>query len=149
MAESATAELKALAGDVYEVTAGGVVHRVGALKVRQLGAVIDLAEPVLQLIAGRAEEMERDAAAVLSELVINEPDRAASLLATGTELPREVVDEMTLDELISGFAAFLKGNPLFFSRLLRRLATLLEAEKARAGSTPVRDSSEQGIGTET
>lgn len=152
---SDAAELKALAGETYTVTSGGVEHRVSAMRVRQLGAVIERSTTLLPLIAARADELEADPAATLADLVVSNFEECAALLQLGTELPAEVVDAMSIDELIGGFAAFLKNNPLFFSRMLRLLAEAISKQvaanqgSAQAGSTPPSGSSEQDTATAT
>jgi len=150
MAESATAELKALAGDEYVIVAGGEAHRVSRLRVRQLGQLFERSEKLLPLIAARADELQENATGLLSELAVENEAECRALLEFGTEIPAAVIDEMTVEEFIAAIGIFLRNNPLFFSRVLRKLALLLvEAGRSPDGSTTASDSSAQDTGTAT
>ena len=118
MTESA---LNALSPTPVNIIVAGVGVPVLPLKIRQLGAMFDLCEPVLVTFSQNQQALTDDFDGALTDMVFNDIERFQKIVATASEQPIEKIGEMSIHELVSAIGVLIEINPLFFSQMKKRL----------------------------
>lgn len=117
----AEATLNALNPTPVNMIVAGVGVPVLPLKIRQLGAMFDLCEPVLVTFSQNQQALTDDFDGALTDMVFNDIERFQKIVATASEQPIEKIGEMSIHELVSAIGVLIEINPLFFSQMKKRL----------------------------
>lgn len=117
----AEAALNALNPTPVNMIVAGVGVPVLPLKIRQLGEMFDLCEPVLVTFSQKQQALTDDFEGALTDMVFNDIERFQKIVATASEQPIEKIGEMSIHELVSAIGVLIEINPLFFSQMKKRL----------------------------
>lgn len=120
-------ELDALANAPLVVTVGGTTREITPIRVAELPAMLRACEPIFGLLAGG------DMLAAL----LHDADSVIQAIAIGARMPRDELDALETDELVTLGGAVMQVNADFFARRLAP-AFVTASQKvaaALAGST--------------
>lgn len=125
-------DLKVIEGEVVFVTLKGTQYAFGALKVGQLPAFVRTIKPMLPAL-GPALSGEFRLESIV-ELIGDHGDGAIDAISIATKIPREVLADCTIDELLGVVPLVLQVNKDFLVR--RLLARPAATPSPGAGPTP-------------